>query len=53
MFKTLLHLLFSGFDELVVLHSHLAGQSLATVSSRTVGVDDMASCMEERADVGQ
>lgn len=51
--KTLPYLLFPRFDKLVILHSHLAGQSLATVSRRAVGVDDMVSCMEERADLGQ
>lgn len=53
MLKTLPHLLFTRFDKLVVLHGHLAGQGLAAVSSRAVGVDDMVSCMEERADLGQ
>lgn len=36
-------LLFSGLNELVILNCHLAGQSLAAVGSRAVGVDGMAS----------
>jgi len=43
-------LLFSGLNELVVLNCHLAGQSLAAVGSRAVGVDDMASCLDKKMD---
>jgi len=35
-------LLSAGLDELVVLHGHLAGQGLAAVGSRAVGVDDVS-----------
>lgn len=43
-------LLLSRLYELVILNSHLAGQSLAAVGSRAVGVDSMASCVDKRTD---
>lgn len=40
--------LLARLDEFVVLHGHLAGQSLAAVSSRAVGVDGVTPCSHNK-----